>query len=172
MSIRAVLYARISGDENGEVSKLETQLADCRRFAKEKGYTILHEFQEDTYSSGADLDLLHWNEVLDLAREFEVLGCRELERLARDLAKQLYIEDELKRSGVRLEYALERYDDSPEGGLMKHVKASVAEYERIKISQRTRRGKRNSVKAGNVTCCGSPRRSDTARPLWMVSALW
>jgi site-specific DNA recombinase len=68
----------------------------------------------------------------------------------------LYIEDELKRSGVRIEYALERYDDSPEGGLMKHVKASVAEYERIKIAQRTRRGKRSSVEAGNVTCCGAP----------------
>ena len=158
MSIRAVLYARISGDENGEVSKLETQLADCRRFANEKGYTILHQFQEDTYSSGADLDLPHLNEILDLARggAFEVLVCRELDRLARDLAKQLYIEDELKRSGVRIEYALERYDDSPEGGLMKHVKASVAEYERIKIAQRTRRGKRSSVEAGNVTCCGAP----------------
>ena len=127
MSIRAVLYARISGDENGEVSKLETQLADCRKFANEKGYTILREFQEDTYSSGADLDLPHLNEVLDLARggAFEVLVCRELDRLARDLAKQLYIEDELKRSGVRIEYALERYDDSPEGGLMKHVEWSI-----------------------------------------------
>ena len=158
MSKQAVLYARISGDENGEVSKLETQLADCRRFANKKGYTILHEFQEDTYSSGADLDLPHLNEVLELARAgaFEVLVCRELDRLARDLAKQLYIEDELKRAGVRIEYALERYDDSPEGGLMKHVKASVAEYERIKIAQRTRRGKRNSVRAGNVTCCGAP----------------
>ena len=158
MSERAVLYARISGDENGEVSKLETQLADCRKSANEKGYTILHQFQEDTYSSGADLDLPHLNEVLDLARggAFEVLVCRELDRLALDLAKQLYIEDELKRSGVRIEYALERYDDSPEGGLMKHVKASVAEYERIKIAQRTRRGKRSSVEAGNVTCCGAP----------------
>ena len=49
-SERAVLYARISGDQNGAVSRLETQLADCREFANEKGYTILHEFQEDTYS--------------------------------------------------------------------------------------------------------------------------
>ena len=99
MSTRAVLYARISGDENGEVSKLETQLTDCRRFANEKGYTILHEFQEDTYSSGADLDLPHLNEALDLARAgaFEVLVCRELDRLARSLAKQLFVEDDLKR---------------------------------------------------------------------------
>ena len=158
MSIRAVLYARISGDENGEVSKLETQLADCRRFANEKGYTILREFQEDTYSSGGDLDLPCINEILDLAKDgaFNVLVCRELDRIARSLTKQLFLEHELKRSGVQIEYVLEKYDDTPEGGLMKHVKASVAEYERIKIAQRTRRGKRSSVRAGNVTCCGLP----------------
>ena len=85
-----------------------------------------------------------------------MLICRELDRLARGIAKQLYIEGELEAAGVGIEYVLEKYDDSPEGGLMKHVKASVAEYERIKIVERTRRGKRNSVKAGNVTCCGVP----------------
>jgi site-specific DNA recombinase len=157
-SERAVLYARVSGDDHDEASKLDAQIGMCREYAGKQGYTILHEFREDKYSSGADLDLPHLNEVLELARAggFDVLVCRELDRLARDLAKQLFIEDELKRSGVRIEYALERYDDSPEGGLMKHVRASVAEYERMKIRQRTKRGKRNSVKAGNVTCNGLP----------------
>ena len=105
MSIRAVLYARISGDENGEVSKLETQLGDCPRFANEKGYTILREFQEDTYSSGGDLDLPCINEILDLAKDgaFNVLVCRELDRIARSLTKQLFLEHELKRSGVQIE---------------------------------------------------------------------
>ncbi len=157
-SERAVLYARVSGDDHDEASKLDTQIAMCREYAGKQGYTILHEFQEDKYSSGADLDLPHLNEVLELARDggFDVLVCRELDRLARDLAKQLYIEDELKRSGVRIEYALERYDDSPEGGLMKHVRASVAEYERLKIRERTKRGKRNKARAGNVFCNGVP----------------
>jgi site-specific DNA recombinase len=157
-SKKAVLYARISGDESSEVSKLEAQLGDCRRFASERGYTVLREFQEDTYSSGGDLDLPCINEILDLARDgaFDVLICRELDRLARGIAKQLYIEGELEAADVGIEYVLEKYDDSPEGGLMKHVKASVAEYERIKIVERTRRGKRSSVEAGNVTCCGAP----------------
>ena len=72
---RAILYARVSGDDHDEASKLDAQLAECREYAEEHGYTILHEFQEDKYSSGADLDLPHLNEVLDLARDgtFEVL---------------------------------------------------------------------------------------------------
>ena len=96
MSIRAVLYARVSGDDydDDEKSKLDAQLAECRKYAEKKQYKVLHEFQEDKYSSGADLDLPHLNEVLELARggAFEVLVCRELDRLARDLAKQLFIE--------------------------------------------------------------------------------
>ena len=158
MSTRAILYARVSGDDHDEASKLDAQIGMCREYAGKQGYTILHEFQEDKYSSGADLDLPHLNEVLELARDsgFDVLVCRELDRLARDLAKQLFIEDELKRSGVRIEYALERYDDSPEGGLMKHVRASVAEYERLKIRERTKRGLLNKVIAGNVYTYGLP----------------
>ena len=93
MSIRAVLYARVSGDDHDEASRLDAQIAMCREYAGKQGYTILHEFQEDKYSSGADLDLPHLNEALDLARDgaFDVLVCRELDRMARDLAKQLYI---------------------------------------------------------------------------------
>ena len=72
------------------------------------------------------------------------------------MAKQLFIEDELKPAGVRIEYALERYDDSPEGSLIKHVRASVAEYERLKIRERTKRGLRNKVLAGNVYTFGLP----------------
>jgi len=158
MKTRAVLYARVSGDDHDEASKLDAQISMCREYAGKQDYTILHEFQEDEYSSGADLDLPHLNEALDLAKDgaFDVLVCRDMDRLARDLAKQLFIEDELKRAGVRIEYALENYDDSPEGGLMKHVRASVAEYERLKIRERTKRGKRNKARAGNVFCNGVP----------------
>ena len=86
MKTRAVLYARVSGDDHDEASKLDAQIAMCREYAGKQGYTILHEFQEDKYSSGADLDLPHLNEALDLARDgaFDILVCRELDRLARE----------------------------------------------------------------------------------------
>ena len=53
MSTRAVLYARVSGDDHDEASKLDAQIAMCREYAGKQGYTILHEFREDKYSSGA-----------------------------------------------------------------------------------------------------------------------
>ena len=83
---RAILYARVSGDDHEDASKLDGQLAMCREYAEEQGYSILHEFQEDTYSSGADLDLEKLNQIPDLARDgtFDALVCRELDRLARE----------------------------------------------------------------------------------------
>lgn len=57
-SERAVLYARVSGDDrDDELSKLDDQLAECRKYAEKKQYKVLHEFQEDKFSSGADFDL-------------------------------------------------------------------------------------------------------------------
>jgi site-specific DNA recombinase len=72
------------------------------------------------------------------------------------LAKQLIIEEELKRRGVRIEYTMAEYPDTPEGSLMKNIKASIAEYERLKISERVVRGRRLKVEAGSVLVYGRP----------------
>jgi site-specific DNA recombinase len=87
------------------------------------------------------------------AGEFDVLVVRELDRFARGLAKQLVIESEFKRAGVEVEYVLGEYPDTPEGALMKNVRAVIAEYERLKINERTTRGRRLKVQAGNVMVC-------------------
>ena len=81
---------------------------------------------------------------------------RELDRLSRNLAKQLIVEEELKRAGVSIEYVLGEYPDNPEGDLMKHVRASIAEYERMKISERNMRGRYLKAKAGSVMCWKRP----------------
>ena len=55
MKTRALLYARVSGDDydDDELSKLDAQLTECRKYAEKKQYKVLHEFQEDMFSSGA-----------------------------------------------------------------------------------------------------------------------
>ena len=86
--------------------------------------------------------------------EFDVLVVRELDRFARSLAKQLIIETELRRADVEIDYVLGEYPDTPEGNLMKNVRAVVAEYERLKIVERSNRGKRNKVRDGHVMVNG------------------
>lgn len=156
---RAVLYARVSGDDrSNSTSSLEGQLQDGRAYAKERGYTIVAELSEDQRGvSGARLDAPALNQALDMARrgEYDVLIARELDRLARNLGKQLVIEGELERAGVTIEYTAGGYDDTPEGQLNKQIRAVIAEYEREKIRERMVRGRRRAVRAGNVLVHGN-----------------
>lgn len=158
MKKRAVLYARVSSDDRRrEGRNLKGQLDMCREYAIKKDWKIVAELQEDDRGArGADFDLPKLNQALDMASagDFDFLVTREMDRFSRKLAKQLVIEDEFRRLGVQIEYVLTDYDDTPEGELNKHVRAVIAEYERKKINERMRRGKRLKVKSGQVLVFG------------------
>jgi site-specific DNA recombinase len=158
-SKRAALYARVSGDDRGKEGRnLAGQLEMGREYAQEHGYTVAAELSEDDRgASGAEIDLPELNRIREMAvaGEFDVLVVREIDRLSRNLAKQLIVEQELERAGVSIEYVLGEYPDTPEGNLQKHVKAAVAEYEREQITQRMIRGRYNKVKAGKVHLHGN-----------------
>jgi site-specific DNA recombinase len=157
---RAVLYARVSGDDrHTEGRNLEGQLDMCRQYAQDRGWQVVAELAEDDRgASGAAMNLPQLSRVFEMAEngKFDVLVARELDRLSRRLPKQLFIEDHLKQHDVAIEYVLGDYDDSAEGILMKNVRAVLAEYERLKISERSVRGRRQKVKAGNVIVHGRP----------------
>lgn len=154
MTKRAVLYARVSGDDTGKDGRnLSGQLDMCREYAQRQGWQIVAELAEDERGvSGARMDAPELNRALDMAESgaLDVLVVREMDRFARKLAKQLVIEEQFKRAAVNVVYVLEEYDDTPEGRLGKHVRATIAEYEREKTRERTVRGRRRSVMAGNV----------------------
>ena len=155
---RAVLYARVSSDDRRKDGRnLKSQIEMGRDYCQQHGYTIVSELAEDDRGAdSADLDLPQLTRALNMARggEYHVFVVRELDRLARSLAKQMLVEDELKRAGVEVEYILGEYPDTPEGNLQKNVKASVAEYERLKIAERNKRGRRNVVKSGRIMLHG------------------
>lgn len=158
MTKRAILYARVSGDDRANAtSSLEGQLEMCRARAAERGYQVVAEFAEDEVS-GARIDAPELNRALDMARvgQFDVLIVRELDRLSRSLAKQLIVEEDLRRAGVHIEYVLGEYADTPEGQLNKNIKAVVAEYERLKVAERMTRGRFRKVEEGGILVHGNP----------------
>lgn len=158
IGIRAALYARVSKDDTANDGRnLEGQIEMARSYAAEQGYTVVAELAEDVRgASGASFDLPEVNRALSMAEagEFDILVVREMDRLSRDLAKQLFLENEFRRHGVRIEYVLAQYEDSPEGELMKKVRAVIADYERTKITERSARGRRQKAKAGKWPCDG------------------
>lgn len=159
MTTRAVTYARVSGNDRlktgGENLAEQTQL--CREYASKKGYQVVADLIEnDRGASGATFDLPQLSEALRMAHagEYDVLVVRELDRLSRDLAKQLVVEQELNQAGVTIEYVLYDFPDTPEGRLNKNLRAMLAEYEREKIRQRLMRGRRRKVKSGSMILHG------------------
>ncbi len=159
MTKRAILYARVSGDDRKyATSGIESQLADCRRYAGERGYEVVGEVYEtpDKITSGADW-LPELDRVMKLAQGggFDVLVVREIDRLARNRFKQMSVEIQLESCGARVEYVIGQFEESAEGRLLKGLMSEFAEYEREKIKERTRRGILRSVGQGNVTTGGS-----------------
>src|SRR5688572_30575525 len=122
MTKRAILYARVSKDDRANAtSSIESQLADCRRYAEQRGYTIVSEVFEDPgkHTSGADW-LPELDRLVRLApsKTFDVIVCREVDRLARNRFKQLATEIELENHGITVEYAVGQFADSDEGRLL------------------------------------------------------
>ena len=67
MTKRALLYARVSGDDTGKDGRnLAGQLELCRNYALEHGYEIVAELHEDDRgASGAIFELPQLNSVRD-----------------------------------------------------------------------------------------------------------
>ena len=159
MRKRAVLYARVSSDDRGKDGRnLAGQIEMCKDFALDQGWEIVAELSEDDRgASGASFELPELNRARDMAqaREFDVLVVREIDRLSRKLAKQLIVEEQLTRAGVEVVYVLANYENTPEGRLNKHIRATIAEYEREKIAERMVRGRRQVVRSGKIMLHGN-----------------
>jgi DNA invertase Pin-like site-specific DNA recombinase len=155
---RAVLYVRVSRDDTVNDSRnLQGQLDMCREHAQKEGWQIVAELAEDSRgASGADIHLPKLTSMRKMARDhaFDVLVVREMDRLSRNLAKQLIVEEELKTQGIEIAYVLGQYPDTPDGNLMRNFRASLAEYEREKINERVVRGRYSKIKAGSVLVAG------------------
>ena len=72
------------------------------------------------------------------------------DRLARKSAYQVRLVDEFQRVGVEVIFVNRALGQSPEDDLLLQVQGMMAEYERAKMIERHRRGKRHAARAGTV----------------------
>jgi len=155
---RVVLYARVSTEDQARHGySLPSQLEECRKYAQERGWTVVAALSDDGVS-GATLDRPGLDRIRDMAHAGEIDGVivYDLDRLSRKVVHQLPIEEELGKLGVAIHYVVGDYDDSDEGRLQKQIRAAIAEYERAKLRERMVRGRRAKVKAGNVLVHTTP----------------
>ncbi|WP_194726320.1 recombinase family protein [Noviherbaspirillum malthae] len=152
--IQAALYARVSSDQQANAQTIASQLAVLRERMQIDGCvsTADREFVDDGWS-GANL----MRPALERLRDAAALGAVDRlyvhspDRLARKYAYQVLLIDELQRAGVEVIFLNHSIGKTPEDELLLQVQGMMAEYERAKILERSRRGKRHKAQTGQVS---------------------
>lgn len=148
--MKFALYARVSTDKQEREHTIESQLAALQTYAVEKGYAVdeRHVYVEEF--PGDRLDRPKLDALRDRARdgEFEAVLISCPDRLARRFAYQEIVIEELERYGCKVEFLERPISDNPEDRLLQQFQGILAEYERYKILERTRRGRLYKARQG------------------------
>ena len=154
----AILYARVSTDEQARSGySLAQQLERLRDYASRESYEVLEEVT-DPGQSGASLERLGMDRVRDLvaAGGVSVVLAQDRDRFAREPAYHYLLRREFEEHGCKLRALNDRGDDSPEGELTDGILDQLAKFERAKIAERSRRGKRRMASEGKIIAVPSP----------------
>jgi len=152
--LQVSIYARVSSEQQAEAHTIASQLAALRTRVAADGYQLVREQAcIDEGYSGATLVRPGLERLRDLvaAGGVDRLYVHSPDRLARKYAYQVLLIDEWQRAGVEVVFLNRALGQTPEDELLLQVQGMVAEYERAKILERSRRGKRHAAYAGAVS---------------------
>src|SRR5882724_7181937 len=147
------IYARVSTEQQAETHTIASQVAALRERVAADGLagSAALEFLDEG-SSGATLVRPALERLRDViaAGAIDRLYVHSPDRLARKYAYQVLLVDEFRRAGVEVIFLNRALGQSPEDDLLLQVQGMIAEYERAKIIERHRRGKRHAARSGVV----------------------
>lgn len=148
------IYGRVSSEQQAEAATIDSQVAALEERIAADGLTLETEmrFLDEGYS-GATLIRPALERLRDAAAAGAIdrLYVHSPDRLARKYAYQVLLLDELQRCGVELIFLNHPLGQTPEEDLLLQVQGMVAEYERAKIAERSRRGKLHAARQGSVS---------------------
>ena len=157
---QVALFARVSSEQQAEAKTIESQLAEIRARIRADGLelsTVL-EFIDAGYS-GSTLVRPALERLRDVAAAggIDRLYMHCPDRFARNYADQVLLVEELAHTGVQVLFLNRPLGQTPEDQLWLQVQGVIAEYERAKFLERSRRGKRHAAQEGRVgILCHAP----------------
>jgi site-specific DNA recombinase len=157
-TLRVALYARVSSDKQAEELTIRSQLAALKQRIASDGFACDAElcFADEGYS-GSTLQRPGLERLRDLAYSgvIDRLYVHSPDRLARNFAHQAVLIEELEKHQVQVVFLNDVAGAaSPEAKLLLQMQGMIAEYERAKILERTRRGRRFAARQGKVSALG------------------
>lgn len=149
--LRAVLYARVSTEEQAEEGhSIDAQLRVLREFCARKGWQVVGEYVDAGYS-GRTLKRPKMQALLRdaNARAFDVIVVHKIDRFSRSLKDTINTLTELKSAGIGFASATQSIDPTtPEGKLTLMMLALIAETYIDNLSAETKKGKEERARKG------------------------
>lgn len=149
------LYARVSSQKQADENTIDSQLAALRKRIVNDKFQIVPELEFcDNGCSGSEL----YRPALERLRDrvamssIDRLYVLSPDRLSRKMAHQAILLEEFRKYDCEIVFL--NHDgiaNSPEANMLIQMQGIVSEYERDKILERTRRGRKHSAFKGNVS---------------------
>src|SRR4051812_28505360 len=152
--LQVAIYARVSSDQQAERHTIDSQLAELKARVVQDGYQIREDMLfVDNGHSGASLIRPALERLRDLVSlmALDRVYVHAPDRLARSYAHQVLLLEEFARAGTQVVFLNRPIGDTPEDNLLLQLQGMFAEYERAKVLERSRRGKRHRAQAGAVS---------------------
>lgn len=158
MMERAALYARVSTARQEQERTVQSQIEAIDRACAAAGLIVApeHRYVDEGFS-GSRLD----RPGLDAMRDAAADGLLDTafiycpDRLARSYVHQQVVLEELQKRGVQVRFVEHPVGERPEDRLLVQMQGVIAEYERAKILERTRRGRLHKVREGRMLPFGT-----------------
>jgi site-specific DNA recombinase len=153
-SLSVAFYARVSSDQQAKEQTIDSQIQLLSQRIEQDGLLLreLLGFVDDGYT-GSSLQRPALERLRDqvAAGVIDRLYVLAPDRLARKYAYQVLLLDEFKRHRVEVIFLNRAIGTSPEEDLLLPVQGMIAEYERAKILERSRRGRLHAARRGSLS---------------------
>jgi site-specific DNA recombinase len=151
--MRLALYARVSTQLQEREETVASQIAELVDHAGRHGLMVPDEcrFVDEGYS-GSSLARPALDALRDKVAEgkFDAVLVFDPDRLSRSYVYQMLLLEEFERSGCALVFTRRPIGRSSDERLLLQMQSVIAEYERAKILERTRRGKLHRMRQGEI----------------------
>lgn len=150
---QAAIYARVSSERQAEENTIKSQLGALRERVAADELDLPEElvFVDEGYSGSTVVrPALERPRDVVAAEAVDLLYVHSPDRLARKYAYQVLLIEEFMSGGVEVVFLNRELGKTPEDELLLQVQGMMAEYERAKMMERTRRGKRHAAAWGSV----------------------
>ncbi len=152
---QALIYIRVSSEEQVDNFSLGTQEEICRREAKHRGFEIVQVFREEGKSAKTITGRPELLKLLDFCKKnkknIQAIFVYRLDRLSRQTSDYLLIRKRLFDVGIAIISANEPTGNSPTEKLLETILASFAQHDNDVRSERTKNGMRARFLAGLIS---------------------